>query len=60
MKRFRTGLIGATALALSFAATAQSAWYPSKWGAADETSSNSFHGVSSGGMAVNDRAARSM
>ena len=36
MKRFRTGLIGAAALALSFAATAQSAWYPSKWGAADE------------------------
>ena len=36
MKRIQTGLIGAAALALSFAATAQSAWYPSKWGAADE------------------------
>jgi len=36
MKRIQFGLIGAAALALSFAATAQSAWYPSKWGAADE------------------------
>ncbi len=36
MKQIRTGLIGAAALALSFAATAQSAWYPSKWGANDE------------------------
>ncbi len=36
MKRIRTSLIGAAALALSCAATAQSAWYPSKWGAADE------------------------
>ena len=36
MKRIQFGLIGAAALALSFTATAQSAWYPSKWGAADE------------------------
>ena len=36
MKRVQTGLIGAAALALSFAASAQTAWYPSKWGAADE------------------------
>ncbi len=36
MKSIKTGLIGAAALALSFAATAQTAWYPSKWGAADE------------------------
>ena len=30
------GVIGATALAASFGAVAQSSWYPSKWGPNDE------------------------
>ena len=36
MKRIRMGLIGAAALGLGLAATAQTSWYPSKWGANDE------------------------
>ena len=36
MKRFRIGMLGAAALACSLAASAQTPWYPSKWGANDE------------------------
>jgi len=36
MKRIRMGSIGAAALGLGLAATAQTNWYPSKWGANDE------------------------
>jgi kynurenine formamidase len=36
MKQLRTALIAATGLALSLAASAQAAWYPSKFGANDE------------------------
>jgi hypothetical protein len=37
MKQFQIGwAVGAATLACTFAATAQSSWYPSKWGANDE------------------------
>jgi len=36
MKRIRIGLLGAFAMALSFPASAQTGWYPSKWGPSDE------------------------
>jgi kynurenine formamidase len=36
MKRVSKVLIGAAALAMSVAASAQATWYPSKWGANDE------------------------
>jgi kynurenine formamidase len=36
MKRIQIGLLGASALALSFSAAAQTSWYPSKWGPNDE------------------------
>ena len=36
MTRRHYGFIAASALALSFSATAQSTWYPSKWGPNDE------------------------
>lgn len=36
MNRIRIGLIGAAALAWSCAATAQTSWFPSKWGPNDE------------------------
>ncbi|MDM0002393.1 cyclase family protein [Variovorax sp. J22P240] len=36
MKRIRMGLISAAALGLGLAATAQTSWYPSKWGPNDE------------------------
>ena len=36
MKPIGIALLGASALALSFSAAAQTTWYPSKWGANDE------------------------
>lgn len=36
MKRTWIGLLGASALTMSFAAAAQTSWYPSKWGPNDE------------------------
>jgi kynurenine formamidase len=36
MKKLTSILLGCAALALGFAATAQTPWYPGKWGAADE------------------------
>ena len=35
MSRIKIGLVGGAALALSFAVSAQTPWYPSKWGAND-------------------------
>ncbi|MFA7281404.1 MAG: cyclase family protein [Sterolibacterium sp.] len=36
MEQLRTGLLGVCTLALSLSASAQTTWYPSKWGPADE------------------------
>lgn len=42
MKRIHIGLIGAAVIACSFAATAQTSWYPSKWGPNDEIGSANY------------------
>jgi len=42
MKRIHIGLIGAALIACSLAATAQTSWYPSKWGANDEIGSANY------------------
>ncbi|MEO5695901.1 MAG: cyclase family protein, partial [Burkholderiaceae bacterium] len=40
--RFQIGFVGAAAIACSFAASAQTSWYPSKWGAQDEIGSANY------------------
>ena len=42
MKRIHIGLIGTAFLACSLAATAQTSWYPSKWGPNDEIGSANY------------------